>query len=185
MAAVLMVTGVAAPSALSACGSSSNAPRSNATAVAASAAAVTTVTTSAPTVTIAAPATTVAGPTTTVGAPTTTVAPPTTLAHSSQLGPPPAGAVEQVMEHSMYGVTAIEAKAGRFAVHLVNNDDSVRHDMIVGDAVGHRFASSDRVDPGHDLVFTIDDLPPGTYKFWCSVGVHAASGMKGILTITA
>jgi plastocyanin len=88
------------------------------------------------------------------------------------------------MKNSLYSVTAIEAKAGRFAVHLVNHDDSVRHDMVVGDALGHRFARSDRVEPGHDLVFTIDDLPPGTYNFWCSVGVHASSGMRGILTVT-
>jgi plastocyanin len=176
VAAVLIIGGLGVLSALGACGSSSNA-RSSASPVVASTAAATTATTLAPTTTIAAP--------TTVGAPTTTVAPPTTLAHSSQAGPSPAGAAEQVMEQSKYSAIAIEAKAGRFVVHLVNRDDSVRHDMIVGDALGHRFASSDRVEPGHDLVFTIDDLPPGTYKFWCSVGVHAASGMKGILTVSA
>ena len=90
------------------------------------------------------------------------------------------------MVHSRYSVTSMEAKAGRLVVHLVNNEDlSVRHDMIVGDALGHRFASSDRLDPGQDLVFTIEDLPPGTYNFWCSVDKHAALGMKGILTVTS
>ena len=70
-------------------------------------------------------------------------------------------------------------------VHLVNREDlSVRDDMVVGDALGHRFASSDTVSPGQDLVFTIDDLPPGPYNFWCSIDKHEALGMKGIITVT-
>lgn len=90
------------------------------------------------------------------------------------------------MKNSRYSVTAIDTKAGPFVVHLVNQEElSVRHDMIVGDALGHRFASSDKVDPDHDLVFTVDDLPPGTYDFWCSIDKHAALGMKGTITVTA
>jgi uncharacterized cupredoxin-like copper-binding protein len=57
--------------------------------------------------------------------------------------------------------------------------------MIVGDALGHRFASSDTLEPGHDLVFTIDNLPPGTYRFYCSFPGHSEAGMKGTITVTS
>ena len=124
--------------------------------------------------------------TTAVAEPTTAVGEPTTLAHSSDTGTPPAGAIEQVMKNTTYSVTAITAKAGRFVVHLVNQDGPpVRHDMVVGDALGRRFASSETVEPGQDLVFTIDDLPPGTYKFFCGLSDHARAGMKGTITVTA
>ena len=162
-------------STLGGCGSSSsssNASGSSATPTPTAAATV------APTTTTTLTAT-VEGSATTAGA-------PTTLAHSSDTGPPPAGAIEEDMKNSRYSVTAINAKAGQLVVHLVNQEElSVRHDMIVGDALGHRFASSDRVTPGHDLVFTVDDLPAGTYNFWCSIDKHAALGMKGTITVTA
>ncbi len=32
------------------------------------------------------------------------------------------------------------------------------------------------------LIFTIDDLPAGTYAFWCEVEQHASQGMVGTLT---
>ena len=167
LALTLVVSAVA--STLNACGASSDASGSNAAPAPTSASTVTPTTTT----------------TTTVAAPAATVAEPTTLAHRSHTGPPPAGAIEQVMNTNSYSVTAIKAKAGQLVVHLVNQEDlSVRHDMVVGDALGHRFASSDRVSPGEDLVFTIDDLPPGTYEFWCSIDKHAALGMKGIITVT-
>ena len=120
----------AVASTLNVCGASSNASGSNANSR------------SNPSASTVTPTTTTIPPTTTVAASAATVAEPTTLAHSSHTGPPPAGAIEQVMKHSLYSVTAIKAKAGRLVVHLVNQEDlSVRHDMVVGDALGHRFAS--------------------------------------------
>jgi uncharacterized cupredoxin-like copper-binding protein len=56
--------------------------------------------------------------------------------------------------------------------------------MVITDSRGNILARSTRVKPGHELVFTLDDVPAGGYRFYCSNGGHAAAGMTGTLTVT-
>ena len=37
---------------------------------------------------------------------------------------------------------------------------------------------------GDSVLFTVKDMPPGTYTFWCEVERHASLGMVGTLTVT-
>jgi uncharacterized cupredoxin-like copper-binding protein len=56
--------------------------------------------------------------------------------------------------------------------------------MVITDSTGNILAHSARVKPGHDGVFTLEDVPAGSYRFYCSNGGHAGNGMKGTLTVT-
>ncbi|TMK86445.1 MAG: hypothetical protein E6G44_03335 [Actinobacteria bacterium] len=56
--------------------------------------------------------------------------------------------------------------------------------MVITDSRGNILAHSERVKPGHDHVFTLDEVPAGNYRFYCSNGGHAAAGMTGALTVT-
>jgi uncharacterized cupredoxin-like copper-binding protein len=105
-------------------------------------------------------------------------------------GPPPASAIEEVMTGVSYSHPSVSAKAGTVVFYLVNRDPNSDadqpHDMVVTSAASiDPIARSDHIEPGKSEVFTIENLPPGTYPFHCSVDGHAMSGMKGTLTVTA
>src|SRR4051794_26524402 len=122
----------------------------------------------------AVPATTAAG---------TPVAPPTSFVFRSEHGPVPTEAVEIVANHSQFSVKSIDAKPGKLVVHLRNAEElDVRHEFLVTDQQGHRLARSDKFGTGEDVVFTIDDLKPGTYRFLCTIDGHDRGGMNGVLT---
>ncbi len=36
---------------------------------------------------------------------------------------------------------------------------------------------------GHTATFSVDQLPPGAYVFWCTIDGHALEGMTGTLTV--
>jgi hypothetical protein len=108
---------------------------------------------------------------------------------AQSIGPPPTGAIEEELRKDSYRRPFITANAGSLVVHLVNKEPpsdpaSPRHDMAITDATGRTLAVSDDVQPGHDLVFTVDAVPPGSYQFHCTIDGHEAAGMKGTLTIT-
>ena len=58
------------------------------------------------------------------------------------------------------------------------------HNMAIGPEIRKVLARSPYVRVEKAAVFTIEGLTPGTYTFWCELGVHAAEGMVGTLTIT-
>jgi uncharacterized cupredoxin-like copper-binding protein len=121
----------------------------------------------------------------------------TKLAQRDEPGPAPPGALEEVMSHIKYQTPAITAPHGQIVVHLVNMETPptdcnvagpgltcLDHDMVITDSTGHILAHSARVEPGHDSVFILEDVPAGSYGFYCSNGGHATNGMKGTLTVT-
>jgi uncharacterized cupredoxin-like copper-binding protein len=57
--------------------------------------------------------------------------------------------------------------------------------MAITNTVGIILAASDDVPPGRDLVFTVDNVPIGSYEFHCTVDGHEVAGMKGTITVTA
>ncbi len=44
-------------------------------------------------------------------------------------------------------------------------------------------AESDFVERSESAVFTVTGLPPGTYRYWCSVDEHHSVGMIGTLIV--
>ena len=69
-------------------------------------------------------------------------------------------------------------------VFFVVNAGTVSHDMLIRDSSNNRMSGSDLVSAGDSFVFTIDNLPAGTYTIYCDQAGHEASGMKGTLTVT-
>jgi plastocyanin len=121
----------------------------------------------------------------------------TGLVQHDEPGPAPPGAIEEVMNHIAYEMPAITAPHGQVVIHLVNEEvpptdcnvagpglTCLDHDIVITDSTGNILAHSARVKPGHDSVFVLDDVPAGSYRFYCSNGGHASNGMKGTLTVS-
>jgi plastocyanin len=112
----------------------------------------------------------------------------------------PKGAIPLVMtavgdsEHGkpVYQPDKITAKAGTVVFFLQNVPAagfSPDHNMMIGPSVGRPLAGSIDVNRNENVIFTVNDLTPGTYPFWCSIvalngATHASFGMVGELTIT-
>lgn len=63
------------------------------------------------------------------------------------------------------------------------------HNLQVGPALDEVLAGTPDVKVGEKVTFTVEDLTPGTYVYWCSVPTldqkdHARYGMVGMLTVT-
>ena len=58
------------------------------------------------------------------------------------------------------------------------------HNLAIGPALREVLVRSRAVSSRRSAVFTVEDLPAGTYVFWCEVEDHAALGMVGSLTVT-
>lgn len=83
--------------------------------------------------------------------------------------------------------TSLTLPAGRatlFLINPVNPDHPFDHDIRVGPEIGRALASSPVLKNGETGIWTIDDLPPGSYAYWCSVNQHYQQGMFGTLTVT-
>ena len=57
------------------------------------------------------------------------------------------------------------------------------HNMAIGPEIYDALAHSSYVRIDKAAVFTVEGMTPGTYTFWCEVGMHAAEGMAGTLTV--
>jgi plastocyanin len=121
------------------------------------------------------------------------------LVSHDEPGPGPASAIQETMRDVKYKLDDLNVKAGRFVVHLVNqetpppnaclggtsSDFCWSHEMRITDANGKDLAASATIKPGADGVFVIDDLPAGSYLFYCGIKDHTARGMKGAITVAA
>jgi plastocyanin len=124
---------------------------------------------------------------------------PLTLSYHDESGPGPSDATQERMENIKYLTPAISVKAGKLTVHLVNAEVPPKgaaclgtavevcysHEMKITDQSDKTLAVSATIAPGKDDVFVIDNLPAGTYPFYCSLKDHLARGMKGTITVTA
>ncbi|HEY4024795.1 MAG TPA: cupredoxin domain-containing protein [Candidatus Dormibacteraeota bacterium] len=93
----------------------------------------------------------------------------------------PAGSIQVTMTEYRFDPSSISVKPGRATFFLVNSG-AVAHDMVVLAPDGRRLASSELVQGGNSSVFTIDDLPAGSYRIICDQPGHEAAGMKGTLS---
>lgn len=134
--------------------------------------------------------------TTPTAAPTsapTTTAPLATFASSSELAAsPPPGAVALdltfVHDQPRFQPSSTQASAGTITFFLRNvRYLTVPHDFRFGPALLQRQAGSPLIQAGQSITFTVENVPPGTYTFWCDVSgggtAHYAQGMVGTLTV--
>jgi plastocyanin len=55
--------------------------------------------------------------------------------------------------------------------------------LELGRATNVPLALSGYVAINTSVTFSVDELPPGAYVLWCTVGDHAELGMSGTLTV--
>ena len=89
------------------------------------------------------------------------------------------------MTEFKFDPSTISAPSGKVVFFLVNGG-TTSHDMIIRDSSGTRVsgAASELVSAGDSFVFTVSNLPAGSYTYFCDQPGHETSGMKGALTVT-
>ena len=97
----------------------------------------------------------------------------------------PAGSMKVTLTEYAFNPSTISVPSGKVVFFLVNAG-TISHDMIIRDSSGQRVsgAASELVSAGDSFVFTVSNLPAGTYSFFCDHPGHEASGMKGTITAT-
>jgi plastocyanin len=95
----------------------------------------------------------------------------------------PAGSISVTMTEYKFNPSTISASSGKVVFFLINAG-TVQHDMVISDSSGAKVAGSDLVSAGDTFVFTVSNIPAGTYTYFCSQPGHKDAGMTGTLTIT-
>ena len=95
----------------------------------------------------------------------------------------PAGSIKVTMSEYQFSPSTLNAPSGKVVFYLVNAG-STGHDMVIRDSSKTRIAGSELVSAGDSFVFTVDNLPAGTYTIVCDQPGHEGSGMKGTLTVS-
>lgn len=101
---------------------------------------------------------------------------------SSSAGGQPQGSIKVTTTEFKFDPGSITVAHGKVVFYVVNAGTAA-HDMIIQNG-GAKVAGSELISPGDTSVFTIDDLQPGTYTYFCDRPGHEASGMEGTLTVT-
>jgi plastocyanin len=58
------------------------------------------------------------------------------------------------------------------------------HNLLISNEVGGEVLAGQSVGVNQTAILDATDVPPGTYKMWCSIPEHVGYGMVGTLTIT-
>ena len=140
-----------------------------------------------PTPTPSPTAATTASPTrvTSTSRPTPAPTPATPLNETTTLGAAqPARSKKITMVRLDFEPPKTRVRAGKVVFYLMNRAQRTgSHNMAIAASRGTRvLARSDIVLPLQAAVFTINDLPRGTYYFFCEVVPHEQNGMTGTLT---
>jgi plastocyanin len=105
--------------------------------------------------------------------------------------------VELRVEHSLFEHTEIRVVEGTRLRFVLDNDDPINHELIVGGPdvhVRHARGSEPRhpsipgevsVGPNQVGVTTLRFDEPGTYEFACHLPGHYAYGMHGVVEVVA
>ena len=101
----------------------------------------------------------------------------------SAAGGAPAGSTTVHQVDFQFKPKTMTVSHGKVVFFLVNDGPSA-HDMVIADSGGTSVARSSLVQPGDTFTFTIDNLPAGTYTYFCDVPGHRQAGMEGTLTVT-
>lgn len=122
-------------------------------------------------------------------APTKPTPAPTLASTMSEATQAPAGAISVAMGKSSpprFFPDHLTSKAGEVVFFLtsVRSFFSDYHNLAIGPALHRVLARSRAIQPRHSALFTVEDLPPGSYTFWCEISGHWSNGMVGTLTVT-
>jgi plastocyanin len=98
-------------------------------------------------------------------------------------GGQPAGSTKVTLTEYKFDPSTISVTHGKVVFFLVNGG-TISHDLVVTESSGNRIGASELISAGDSAVLTIDDLPAGTYTFFCDQPGHEQAGMKGTLTVT-
>ena len=104
---------------------------------------------------------------------------------SAEADEAPAGAIDvQVGYGAKFVPERITARAGSvtFFLHSVPTNPFL-HNFNIGKELYEPIAIGPTLSPRESVAFTVYDMEPGKYVFWCAVGTHAAEGMVGTLTV--
>ncbi|HEX7263456.1 MAG TPA: cupredoxin domain-containing protein [Candidatus Dormibacteraeota bacterium] len=95
----------------------------------------------------------------------------------------PSGSFKVSMTEFKFDPATMTVPSGKVVFYLVNGG-TVSHDFVIRDSAGNNVQASELVSAGDTFVFTVSNLPAGTYTYFCNQTGHEAAGMKGTLTAT-
>ena len=95
----------------------------------------------------------------------------------------PSGSFKVSMTEFKFDPATMTVPSGKVVFYLVNGG-TVSHDFVIRDSAGNNLQASELVSAGDTFVFTVSNLPAGTYTYFCNQAGHEAAGMKGTLTAT-
>ena len=95
----------------------------------------------------------------------------------------PEGSTKVTLTEYKFDPSTVSVTHGKVVFFLVNGG-TISHDLVVTDSSGNRMGASELISAGDSAVLTIDNLPAGTYTFFCDQPGHEQAGMKGTLTVT-
>jgi plastocyanin len=95
----------------------------------------------------------------------------------------PSGSFKVSMTEFKFDPATMTVPSGKVVFYLVNGG-TVSHDFVIRDSAGNNVQASELVSAGDSFVFTVSNLPAGTYTYFCNQTGHEAAGMKGTLTAT-
>jgi plastocyanin len=81
-----------------------------------------------------------------------------------------------------YTLSRPQAEAGAITIELNNEGEDPHNLNLQLEGSGEAFHSLADTAPGKQRVATFD-LPPGTYRLWCSIPTHDEQGMHATLVI--
>ncbi len=96
----------------------------------------------------------------------------------------PAGSIKVTMTEFKFDPPTISVPSGKVVFWLVNAGNGTSHDMIIRDSSNNKVGGSELISAGDTFVFTVDQISPGTYTYYCDQAGHESSGMHGTLTVT-
>ncbi|HUB99651.1 MAG TPA: plastocyanin/azurin family copper-binding protein [Solirubrobacterales bacterium] len=76
--------------------------------------------------------------------------------------------------------TELTSKPGKVTIDF-NNPSSIPHDVKIEDEAGEELGGTETIAKEEESATV--ELPPGTYKFFCSVPGHREAGMEGTLVV--
>ena len=95
----------------------------------------------------------------------------------------PAGSTRVTLTEFKMDPGTVSVGSGKVVFYVVNAG-TTSHDMIIRNSANLRVAGTGLLSAGDSVIFTIDNLPAGTYTYFCDVTGHDASGMHGTVTVT-
>ncbi len=85
-----------------------------------------------------------------------------------------------------FAPTEITVTAGTIVFYL-DNPSGAPHNFLFGPDLDSPLVGSPKIFAGYKRLFTVENVPAGSYVFWCNIdngyGPHFERGMVGTLTI--